>query len=60
MVKLGIKIKANEEDINVSLVDPTKKELDTATEDEKMIAQAFKELFNEKLLSLLQDKINNN
>ena len=60
MVKLGIKIKANEEDINVSLVDPTKKELDTATEDEKMIAQAFKELFDEKLLSLLQDKINNN
>lgn len=59
MVKLGIKIKANEEDINVSLVDPTKKELDTATEDEKMIAQAFKEIFNEKLLSLLQDKINN-
>ena len=59
MVKLGIKIKANEKDINVSLVDPTKKELDTATEDEKMIAQAFKELFNEKLLSLLQDKINN-
>ena len=60
MVKLGIKIKANEEEITVSLVDPTKKELDTATEDEKMIAQAFKELFNEKLLSLLQDKINNN
>ena len=30
MVKLGIKIKANEKDVKVTLVDPSKKELDTA------------------------------
>ena len=58
MVKLGIKIKANEKDIKVSLVDPTKKELETATEDEKMIAQAFKDVFDRYLLRLLQDRIN--
>ena len=59
MLKIGLKITANETDINVKLVDPTKKELEAATEDEKFIAQAFKEIFDESLVNLLQEKINN-
>lgn len=59
MLKIGLKITANDTDINVKLVDPSKKELEAATEDEKMIAQAFKEVFQESLINLLQEKINN-
>lgn len=58
MLKLGLKITATDEEVAIKLIDPTKKELDTATDDEKMIAQAFKEIFDEKLIDLLQQKIN--
>lgn len=58
MLKLGIKITSNEKEVNINLVNPTKKELETSTEQEKLIAQAFKELFDEKLINLLQEKIN--
>ena len=50
----------NEEEVNIKLLDPTKKQLESATENEKLIAQTFKELFDEKLIELLQEKFNKN
>lgn len=59
MIKLGLQITDDEKEVNIKLLDPTKKQLESATENEKLIAQAFKELFDEKLIELLQEKINN-
>lgn len=55
MVKLGLEIKDNDGEINIKLIDPTKKQLETATEDELFIAQKFKDLFDEKLVKMLED-----
>lgn len=55
MVKLGLEIKENNGTININLVDPTKKQLNEATENEKLIAQKFKDLFDEKLVEMLED-----
>jgi CO dehydrogenase nickel-insertion accessory protein CooC1 len=60
MIKLGLQIMENEKDVNIKVIDPTKKQLETATENEKLIAQAFKELFNESLVNLMSEKINKN
>ena len=60
MLKIGIKIKANDNEVNLDFVDATKKDLQTATEEEKFIAQAIKEIFDESLTDLLQAKINVN
>lgn len=60
MVKLGIEIKEDGEKINVKLTDPSKKQLETASENELFIAQNFKELFDEKLITLLEEKTNKN
>ena len=59
MVKLTLEIKEKDHDLKVNLLDPTDKQLESASENEKFIAQAFKDLFNEKLLELLQDKFDN-
>lgn len=59
MVKLTLEIKEKDRDLKVHLLDPTDKQLESASENEKFIAQAFKDLFNEKLLELLQDKFDN-
>ena len=59
MVKLTLEIKEKDHDLKVHLLDPTDKQLESASENEKFIAQAFKDLFNEKLLELLQDKFDN-
>lgn len=59
MIKVGLKITSNENNVKIDLVDPSKKELKEATENEKFIAQVFKDLFNEKLITLLEEKINN-
>ena len=58
MVKLGIEIKEDGDKINVKLIDPTKKQLESASENEKFIAQNFKDLFDEKLMRLLEEKVN--
>lgn len=60
MLKVGIKFKATENEVKMDFVDPTKKELQSATEEEKFIAQAIKEIFDEKLTELLKEKINEN
>lgn len=59
MIKLGLQITDDEKEVNIKLLDPTKKQLESASENEKIIAQNFKELFDEKLIELLQEKINN-
>lgn len=58
MVKLTLEIKDTNDtngEINVKLVTPTKKQLETASENEKIVAQKFKDLFDEKLLNLLEE-----
>lgn len=59
MVKLTLEIKEKDHDLKVNLLNPTDKQLETASENEKFIAQAFKDLFDEKLLWLLQEKFDN-
>jgi hypothetical protein len=55
MVKLNLEINETNGEVNVKLVTPTKKQLDTATENEKVVAQKFKDLFDDKLLGLLEE-----
>lgn len=59
MVKLTLEIKEKDDDLKVQLLDPTEKQLESASDNEKFLAQAFKELFDEKLLELLQTKFDN-
>ena len=59
MVKLTLEIKEKDQDLKVNLLNPTDKQLETATENEKFLAQAFKDLFDDKLLWLLQEKLDN-
>ena len=58
MLKLGIELKSVGDTLNIRLVDPTKKQLDAATEHEKMVAQLIKDLLNERLLELLEEQEN--
>ena len=55
MVKLGLEINETNGEVNIKLTDPTKKQLETASENEKLIAQKFKDLFDEKLIKLLDE-----
>jgi len=55
MVKLGLEIKETDGNINIKLVDPTKKQLDTASDNELFIAQKIKDNF-EKIIKILEKK----
>lgn len=55
MVKLTLEISDTNGEVNVKLVTPTKKQINTATENEKIVAQKFKDLFDNKLLNLLEE-----
>lgn len=55
MVKLGLEIKETNGSINIKLVDPTKKQLDTASENELLIAQKIKDNF-ENIIKILEKK----
>lgn len=55
MVKLTLEINDTNDEVNVKLVTPTKKQLDNATENEKIVAQKFKDLFDNRLLNLLEE-----
>ena len=55
MVKLTLEINEANGEVNVKLVTPTKKQLDNATENEKIVAQKFKDLFDNRLLNLLEE-----
>ena len=56
MLKLTIGLKEVENTLNINLIDPTKKQLEEATENEKVTAQLIKELLNDKLLDLLEEQ----
>lgn len=56
MLKLTIGLKEVENTLNINLIDPTKKQLEEATENEKVTAQLIKELLNDKLLELLEEQ----
>lgn len=55
MLKIGIEFKEVGETLNINLIDPTKKQLDSASENEKITAQIVKDVLNEKLLDLMQN-----
>jgi hypothetical protein len=55
MVKLGLEIKETDGTINIKLVDPTKKQLDTASDNELFIAQKIKDNF-EEIIKILEKK----
>ena len=55
MVKLGLEISEKDNNVNINLTDPTKKQLNEATENEKIIAQLFKDKFAE-IVKLLENK----
>ena len=56
MLKLGIELKEVGETLNINLLDPTKKQLETASENEKVTAQLIKDVLNKKLLELLEEQ----
>ena len=56
MLKLGFQIKEVGETLNINIIDPTEKQLNAATENERAIAQAIKELFEKRLLDLLEEE----
>lgn len=59
MVKLSLEIIEKGQDIKVKLLDPTEKQLENASDNEKFLAQKFKDLFDSKLLELLQTEFDN-
>lgn len=58
MLKLGIELKSVGDTLNIRLVDPTKKQLEAATEHEILTAELIKDLLNERLLELLEEQEN--
>ena len=56
MLKLTLQLKEVEDTMNITLLDPTKKQLSEATENEKMLAQQIKEVLDKKLLELLEEQ----
>ena len=56
MVKLTLEINDTNGEVNVKLVNPTKKQIENATENEKFIAQKIKDLFDKKLIELLNEE----
>ena len=60
MLKLTLQLKEVENTMNIALLDPTKKQLSEATENEKMLAQQIKEVLDKKLLELLEEQTKEN
>lgn len=56
MLKLTIGLKENEGNLDITLSDPTKKQLESATENERILAQTIKELLDNRLLELLEEQ----
>ena len=56
MLKIGIQLKSVGDTLNIQLVDPTAKQLETATEYEKITWQLIKYLLNERILDLLSEE----
>ena len=60
MLKIGIELKEVGETLNIRLVDPTKKQIEAATEHEILTADLIKDTLNERLLELLEEQENKN
>ena len=60
MLKLTIGLKEVDNTMNINLIEPTKKQLESATENEKILAQQIKEVLDKKLLELLEDHTSDN
>lgn len=56
MLKFGIELKEVGDTLNIHLIDPTKKQLENASEMEKITAQLIKDLFDKRLLDLLEEQ----
>lgn len=55
MLKLTIGLKQVDDTLNINLIDPTEKQLSSATEMERITAQAIKDVLDKKLLELLEE-----
>ena len=60
MVKLTLEINDTNGEVNVKLVNPTKKAMKEATSNELAVYLAIKELFDKRLLELLEEENNKN
>lgn len=60
MLKIGLEITqgiSNPDgttNLNIKLIDPSKKQLEAASDNEKVVAQKFKNIFDKKLIELLE------
>lgn len=55
MLKLGIQLKEVGNTLNIQLLDPTKKQLSEATDNEKTTAQVIKEVLEHHLMDLISE-----
>ena len=60
MLKIGIELKSVGDTLNIRLVDPTKKQVEAATEHEILTADLIKNMLNDRLLDLLYEQENKN
>ena len=56
MLKIGFKIDEVGDKLNINIIDPTEKQLNAASDNERAIAQAIKDLFEKRLLELLEEE----
>ena len=56
MIKIGLEIKEVENTLNIRMLEATKKQLESATENEKITAQLIKDLLDNRLLELLEEE----
>lgn len=54
MLKLGIELKEDGDKLNIKLIDPSKKQLETASDNEKLIAETIKNVLDKKLLEMIE------
>ena len=60
MLKITIGLKEVDKTLNINLQDPTKKQMKEATSNELAVYLAIKELFDKRLLELLEEENNKN
>lgn len=53
MVKITLEIKDDGKEVNVKFKNPTEKQLEEATENEKVVAQKIKDIFDNNLLDMI-------
>ena len=56
MLKITIGLKEVDKTLNINLQDPTKKQMKEATSNELAVYLAIKELFDKRLLELLEEE----